>query len=73
MLNIQKDDNIIQLPENLLCSDILYRPFQCSQIDYQKLFNKIIKEEEIYHRDALLGQLGKLPHGRIQKNKRIKN
>lgn len=72
VLNIQKDDNIIQLPENLLCSDILYRPFQCSQIDYQKLFNKIIKEEEIYHRDALLGQLGKLPHGRIQRIKESK-
>lgn len=69
VLNIQDDNKVVYLPENLLCSDILYRPFQCSQIDYQKLFGKIIKEEEVYHRDALLGQLGKLPHGRIQRIK----
>ncbi|EMG48584.1 JMJ22 Arginine-specific demethylase JMJ22 [Candida maltosa Xu316] len=67
ILNIQNDENVIQLQDNLLCSDLLYRPFQCSQINYAKLFSKIIQEEEIYHRDALLGQLGSIPAGRIQR------
>ncbi|RLV95479.1 F-box protein [Spathaspora sp. JA1] len=55
----------IQLMDNLVCSDVLYRPFQCSQINYSKLFAKILVEEETYHNDSILGQLGKLPQGRI--------
>lgn len=35
----------IQLPDNLLCSDVLFRPYQCSQIDYDDLFKDIIEEE----------------------------
>ncbi|ABN68655.2 predicted protein [Scheffersomyces stipitis CBS 6054] len=58
--------NII-LPDNLVCSDILYRPFQCSQINYEKLFRKIIQEEETYHLDALSDNLKQLPPGRIQR------
>ncbi|EGW34213.1 uncharacterized protein SPAPADRAFT_134196 [Spathaspora passalidarum NRRL Y-27907] len=59
------DSADIQLQDNLLCSDVLYRPFQCSQINYAKVFTKILHEEETYHHDSLLGQLGKLPQGRI--------
>lgn len=55
----------LQLPDNLLCSDVLYRPFQCSQIDYPKLFSKLISEEEVYHNDAMSNNLGELPPGRI--------
>ncbi|RCK62745.1 hypothetical protein Cantr_09228 [Candida viswanathii] len=70
VLNIRGENDVaVQMPENLVCSDLLYRPFQCSQIDYTKLFARIIKEEETYHRDAILGQLGSLPHGRIQRIK----
>jgi len=42
----EKNEALIQLDENLLCSDILFRPFQCSQIDYQELFKDLIAEEE---------------------------
>lgn len=43
----------LQLPDNLLCSDVLYRPFQCAQIDYDKIFHDLIEEEELYHKEAL--------------------
>lgn len=56
----------IQLPSNLLCSDILYRPFQCSQINYEKLFKKIIAEETQYH---LEGSTSELLPGRIPRIK----
>lgn len=47
MLRIQKNQEAnIQLPENLLCSDVLFRPYQCSQIDYKTLFKDLISEEE---------------------------
>lgn len=36
----------IQLPDNLVCSDTLFRPFQCSQIDYNELLKGLIEEEE---------------------------
>lgn len=61
----------LQLPGNILCSDVLYRPYQCSQVDYEKLFHKIIKEEEIYcnrineTNDDLQTELKSLPKGRI--------
>lgn len=55
----------IRLADNQLCSDVVYRPFQCSQIDYPKLFAKIIAEEEQYHTDLLQGCLRELPPGRI--------
>lgn len=69
LLNISSESqaNIQQVPENLLCSDILYRPFQCSQVDYPKIFQKIIKEEEIYHRDSIDNKFNykNLPPNRI--------
>ncbi|KAK6205039.1 uncharacterized protein RJT21DRAFT_79653 [Scheffersomyces amazonensis] len=55
----------IKLPDNLLCSDLLYRPYQLSQINYKTIFAKVIAEEEIYHRDSLEGNLKQLPSGRI--------
>lgn len=64
VLNIT-EPAMLQLPDNLLCSDVLYRPFQCSQINYPKLFHKIISEEETYHKDALENKLAELPRGRI--------
>lgn len=38
----------LKLPGNLLCSDVLYRPFQCSQIDYDTLFHDLIQGEKEY-------------------------
>ncbi|KAG7665824.1 uncharacterized protein J8A68_000649 [[Candida] subhashii] len=68
VLGIPADQSAnLQLMDNLLCSDLIYRPFQCSQINYRKLFAKILTEEERYHQDSILGQLGKLPPGRIQR------
>lgn len=64
MLQID-DEALVSVHRNQLCSDVIYRPFQCSQIDYERLFHKIIAEEEIYHRDALSGVLKTLPKGRI--------
>lgn len=59
----------IQMPGNLVCSDLLYRPFQCSQVDYDKIFAKVIAEEEMYHQDSLRTQQPLdflvLPAGRI--------
>lgn len=51
----------LQLPDNLVCADVLYRPFQCSQIDYEQVFQRIIKEEEQYHHDALNNCMKTLP------------
>lgn len=40
----------IQLPDNLLCSDLLFRPYQCCKINYLELFSELIKEEtKSYH------------------------
>lgn len=58
----------IQLPDNLVCSDLLFRPFQCSQVNYDKLFEKVIREEETYHMYSLEAQVpldSSLPRGRI--------
>ncbi|OVF05498.1 putative clavaminate synthase-like protein [Clavispora lusitaniae] len=59
----------IQMKGNLVCSDVLYRPFQCSQIDYNNLFAKVIEEEETYHMDSLRTNqpldFSILPKGRI--------
>ncbi|ODV94127.1 hypothetical protein PACTADRAFT_76762 [Pachysolen tannophilus NRRL Y-2460] len=51
--------SLLNLPENieakvkcsgdLLCSDLLYRPYQCSQVNYEELFSKLIAEEYSYH------------------------
>ncbi|KAG5420513.1 hypothetical protein I9W82_002394 [Candida metapsilosis] len=57
----------LQLPNNLLCCDEIYRPYQCSQVDYKQIFKKLLQEEEMYHQDSLKGELGKLPPGRIQR------
>lgn len=45
----RKAEANVRLPDNLLCSDILYRPFQCAQVDYDRLFAKVVHEEEGYH------------------------
>lgn len=59
----------IQMPGNLVCSDVLYRPFQCSQVNYDQIFAKVIAEEETYHQDSLRTQTALdelvLPPGRI--------
>ncbi|OBA21824.1 Clavaminate synthase-like protein [Metschnikowia bicuspidata var. bicuspidata NRRL YB-4993] len=56
----------LKIPGNLLCSDLLYRPFQCSQIDYNTLFAKLIHEEETYHLDSLKSSSPlPVPGGRI--------
>ncbi|OWB76191.1 hypothetical protein B5S32_g341 [[Candida] boidinii] len=38
---------------NILCSDLLYRPYECSQINYKKLFKNIIDEETVFHENRL--------------------
>lgn len=43
----------ITLPGSLVCSDLLYRPYQCSQIDYSSLFYKVIRDETARHNRAL--------------------
>lgn len=65
---VDKQANL-QLPDNLHCSDLLYRPFQCSQINYEKVFAKIISEEKRYHYDSIHDTLGSLPPGRIPRFK----
>ncbi|CUM64261.1 uncharacterized protein PRCAT00001858001 [Priceomyces carsonii] len=48
MLGIAEQEQAkLQVAENILCSDVLYRPFQCSQIEYPNLFADIIHEEDI--------------------------
>ncbi|KAM9901450.1 hypothetical protein OXX69_008701 [Metschnikowia pulcherrima] len=62
----KKNQADLQIPGNLLCSDLLYRPFQCAQIDYDKLFSKLIREEEMYHKDSLESSVPlTYPSGRI--------
>lgn len=69
MLHIDNNHQAnLQIPDNLLCSDILYRPYQCSNVDYDKVFHKIAQEEEKYYFTSLenpLNVLDKLPRGRI--------
>lgn len=72
LINVNDADQAnLQLPGNMLCSDVLYRPYQCSQVDYEKLFHKIIKEEEEYSshinetENDLQSELESLPNGRI--------
>lgn len=59
----------LQLPDNLLCSDVLYRPFQCAQIDYDKIFHDLIEDETLYRDEALALEASDLisivPEGRI--------
>ncbi|CAI5755818.1 unnamed protein product [Candida verbasci] len=66
VLGISQDASL-QIPNNLLCSDLLYRPFQNSQIDYHKIFKNLINEEEMYHKHSINGELGDLPPGRIDR------
>lgn len=43
----------IQCENNLICSDLLFRPFQCSQINYKIIFKTIINNEyKNYKNDA---------------------
>ncbi|KAH3687777.1 hypothetical protein WICPIJ_001240 [Wickerhamomyces pijperi] len=58
MLNLPESKEAkIQLPENLLCSDALFRPFQCSKIDYNALMKDLIdEEEESYQKRTTLNQ-----------------
>ncbi|CAK7893361.1 hypothetical protein CAAN1_01S14290 [[Candida] anglica] len=69
MLHIDNNHQAnLQIPDNLLCSDILYRPYQCSNVDYDKVFHKIAQEEEKYYFTSLENPsnvLDKLPRGRI--------
>lgn len=61
-----KNQANIQLSGNLLCSDVLFRPFQCAQVNYDQIFKKVIEEEEIYHQDSKGRILDtELPTGRI--------
>lgn len=47
MLGIDLDQQAdLQLTDNDLCLDVLYRPFQCLQIDYDKVFWQVSNEEE---------------------------
>lgn len=59
---------MVQLPDNLLCSDILFRPFQCSKIDYKSLLKDLIDEEEESYK---LGKTQNVKFGieRIEENK----
>lgn len=51
----------LKLPGNLLCSDVLYRPFQCSQIDYDKLFHDLIQDEKEYRDTCMKNLEHKMP------------
>lgn len=47
VLKLEKNQEaMIQCPE--LCCDLLFRPYQCSQIDYKAILHKIITQEKIY-------------------------
>lgn len=74
LLNIDESQQAkLQLPDNLLFSDVLYRPFQCSQVDYNRAFARIIQEEAEHHKKAKsitgvnehLSYMESLPRGRI--------
>lgn len=54
-------------PGNLLCLDLLYRPVQCAQVDYETLFAHIIREEQHAHESSLQEDpaLGEVLPGRI--------
>lgn len=54
VLQLDKAANI-KVPGLMVCLDVLYRPFQCSQVDYAKLFAKVIKDERERHERALKG------------------
>lgn len=49
-----------------LCTDILFRPFQCSQIDYNSVFSKIIEAEELQRQGKYFKQNIYLPLPRIE-------
>lgn len=58
VLRIKQDLSAnLQIPDNLLCSDVLFRPFQCAQIDYDKVFHELIREEQTY-REACVAHIG---------------
>lgn len=59
------EEALIQLPDNVLCSDLLYRPFQCSQIDYSEVFKNVIREEAVYSEYSQKGLDFEEPRGRI--------
>ncbi|KAI5954286.1 hypothetical protein KGF54_002061 [Candida jiufengensis] len=42
----------LKLPNNLLCCDEIYRPYQCSQINYEEIFINVLKEEELNSLDC---------------------
>lgn len=47
----------LQIPDNLVCLDVLYRPFQCAQVDYEKIFKRVIAEETAAHQMAIDGDV----------------
>lgn len=57
----------IQITGVTLCSDVLYRPFQCAQIDYKKLFQRVIREEEAHRKDALNCSRPPVSKGRVMR------
>lgn len=54
VLGIDNPANV-QLPGAMVCSDLLYRPYQCSQVDYKRVFARIIDDEKQRH-DQILDQ-----------------
>lgn len=48
LLGIKENQaNNFSLPNGLICSDLLFRPFQCSNVNYFKLFSELINEEQL--------------------------
>ncbi|CAH2352306.1 hypothetical protein CLIB1423_06S03422 [[Candida] railenensis] len=58
----EKAECKLQLVDNELCSDILYRPFQCSNIDYDKLFHKLSLDES---KQPNITSYDSVPSGRL--------
>lgn len=46
VLNL-KCEALPQCSDDLICSDLLFRPFQCSQINFKQIFKKIVQNETI--------------------------
>ncbi|AET37521.1 uncharacterized protein Ecym_1282 [Eremothecium cymbalariae DBVPG len=46
VLKLEEEQEVCLQCNDILFSDILYRPYQCSHIDYQNLFRKIIDFEK---------------------------
>ncbi|AMD21914.1 HFR059Wp [Eremothecium sinecaudum] len=49
LLKLEPENEALIQTNNTLYSDMLYRPYQCSQIDYLHIFRKIIDYEKASH------------------------